>query len=444
MASQTAPASANSFAAAKAAAMKVVAYNAKLRQENPLQSIFTKLASAVEYKDTGIQVPNDIVMKLEKPVKGTSSIVIGLKMLLQGAPTYNSTALIGNEENYRLKYMKVYFGLIRKAVSTEQYGITANDASAYNLYGEVQPDLSLYFGELLDYRFQKALVLKYADEIVDLGLSGVAHRFNPNIVIPTETAAVAVSGFDTVNPTETAGTWPAADSFVDGTSGEFIELIEAALSTASESYAAPENLDLNVAKLLSVEVWAKQTAKMEPLMVGGKPTFLLALPTGAMAKLLSPTSGSPNSVGNIRKDAASLTGDELVIPNAQFRVGMFLVTENLRNPTLTISGTGESAAAAVGFMCPGNNDGRNATAYDSASNRVFDLGFILGKGCLINWVVQPLKFATELYDYEMVKGFGAYEMGGVQMVEFNDDDNTGAKNFQRNSAVLILNRPTSY
>lgn len=451
MANATAPASASTFAAAKAAALKVVGYNAKLRNENPLQSIYTKLSSAVEYKETGIMVPNDLVMKLDKVVKGASSIIIGLKMLLQGAPVYNTTALVGTEESYRVRSMKAYFGLIRKAVATENYGLTANDADAYNLYGEVQPDLSLYFGELLDYRYQKATVLKFSDEIVDLGLTNVKHRFNPNIIVPTEKGATAVSGFDSIRPTETPGAFPVADSFVDGTGGEFIEKIEAALATASESYAVPENLDLNVGKLLSIEVWAKQTIKMQPMMIGGKATFLLALPTAALAKLLSPTSNSPNSIGSIRKDAASLTGDELLIPNSYARVGMFLICENLRAPSIVISGTGESAAAAIGFMCPGNNDGRTLTAYDSATNRVFDIGYIYGKGALLNWVVQPLKFATELYDYEMVKGQGAYEMSGIQLVEFNDDDeyltteeNTAATNYQRNSALIILNRPSEY
>lgn len=446
MANQTAPASADSFATAKATALRVVAFNDKLRKENPLQSIYTKLSSAIEYKDTGMQVPNDIVMKLEKPVKGASSIVIGLKMLLQGSPTYNTTTLLGNEESYRLRTMKVYFGLIRKAVASEQYGTTAIDASAYGLYEDIQPDLSRYFGELLDYRFQVATVLKVADEIDNLAVTNFQHRFNGNIAIPGQYGIAAVSSFDTITPTENP-----AHTYVDGTGGEWIEKIEAALNTQSAAYANPEYLDLDVGKLLALEVWCKQTLKMEPMMIGGKPTLLLALPTAAMAKLLSPTTNSPNSVGSIRRDAASLTGDELVVPNAQLRVGMFLICENLRAPTITVSSTGESAQAVVGFVAPGNNDGRNLTAYDSASNRAFEIGYIYGKGALIHWVVQPLKFATELYDYEMVKGSGAYELGGVQMVEFNDDDryktteeDTAATNYQRSCALVILNKPTTY
>lgn len=51
----------------------------------------------------------------------------------------------------------------------------------------------------------------------------------------------------------------------------------------------------------------------------------------------------------------------------------------------------------------------------------------------------------------MIKGSGAYELGGVQMVEFNDDDryktteeDTAATNYQRSCALVILNKPTTY
>lgn len=445
MATQTAPATPTTLSAMGAAALQIKAYNTKLRTESVLNDVFEKLSGSLDYSEKGANVPDAIFMKLEKAVTGAHSITVPLLMRLQGAATYGTDGLIGNEESLRLRHMTVYYNLIRKAVATENYGVNANDVSAYDLYGQVGPLMTDYFAELRGKRIREASMLTVAIELTQAPIS-LKHAFNSNIFIP-HTALGGMPVFDVLTETEgTNGAYPYNNKLTDGTSS-YLNSIATTLRTAcgGVGWPTPSNINLTIESLLALDYHCTENLKLEPIMIGGQATLVFCVPSTQMIKLLNPT-GSSTNIGYIWKEVMALQKIEQFIPGAYCRVRHLLLVEDTRYATLTIGGDPGTSATdswtlTPGFLQPGNNDGRNLAPF-SGSNLAFDCGCVYGKGALVEWIVQALKYATEAYDYEMVRGKGAYQCAGIQLAQFNVDTATAAANYNRGSCLVIMGKPS--
>jgi len=444
MTSQTAPASAATLSGMSATALQIKAYNTKLRTESVLFDVFEKLASAVDYSEKGAIVPDAIFLKLEKTVTGAHSITMGLLMSLKGEGTYGTGTLIGNEETLRLRHLTVYYNLIRKAVATDGYGPNANDVAAYDLYGQVQPLISEWFRELRGRRIREASLLTVAGELTEAPVS-LGHKFNSNIFIPnTDLGGMPV--YDTQALTEATGApYPDNNPLADD-SGDHISDICSTLKTATNSWANPEYTRLTIEALLALSFHCSQNLKLDPMMFEGKATLIFAIPSTQMIKLLNPTLSTDDNIGTIWKNVSALTKIENMIPGSYCRVRNLLLVEDDRYATVTISGDGATPSWVItpGFMQPGNEDGRNNSPYDADSNLVFDVGCVYGKGGMIEWVVNALKFATEAYDYELVKGKGAYMCAGIQLALYNVDEaesDQHATAINRGTCIVLMARP---
>jgi len=427
-----------------AAALQIKAYNTKLRVESIINDVYEKLSAVIDYSEKGANVPEAIFMKLEKAVTGAHSITVPLVMRLAGAPTYGTTTLIGTEESLRLRHMTVYYNLIRKAVATEQYGVNANDVSAYDLYGQVGPLMIDYFSELRGKRIREASMLTVAAELTEAPIS-LKHRFNSNIFIPN-TALGGMPVYDTRGLTEgTGATYPVSNTVADN-AGDHISAICTTLKTATNSWANPERAQITVESLLALDYHCVENVGMEPIMIGGQATMVFAIPSTQMIKLLNPTSSTQN-LGTIWKEVMALQKIEQMIPGAYCRVRHLLLVEDTRYATITVSGDGTTPAWVItpGFLQPGNQDGRNHAPFNNSSNLVFDVGCVHGKGSLVEWIVQPLKYATEAYDYEMIKGKGAYQCAGIQLAMFNidsDGSDQHATTYQKQSCLVLMSKPS--
>jgi len=443
MANQTAPITPTTLSAMGAVALQIRAYNTKLRTESILNDVFEKLAATIDYSEKGANVPDAIFMKIEKAVTGAHSITIPLVMRLKGAPTYGRATLIGQEETLRLRHMTVFYNLIRKAVATETYGVNANDVSAYDLYGQIGPLMTDYFSELRGKRIREASLLTVASELTEDPIS-LKHKFNSNIFIP-HTALGGMPVYDTRDESEaTSAAYPYNNALSDNT-GDYIGSIGDTLYAATASFATPANVELTVSSLLALDFHCTENLGLEPIMIGGQATLVFVVPSSQMVKLLNPASGSTTNIGFIWKEVMALQKIEQMIPGAYCRVRHLLLVEDTRYATLTVVRAGSASYTMTpGFLQPGNADGRNNAPYNSSSNVVFDLGCVYGKGALAEWIVQPLKYATEAYDYEMVKGKGAYQCAGIQLAQFNVDatgDNDAATNYNHGSCIVIMSKP---
>ena len=446
MANQTSPLTPTTLSAMGAAALQIKAYNTKLRLESVINDVFESLSGAIDYSEKGATIPDAIFMKLEAAAKGANSIVVPLLMRLKGAPIYGTTELIGKEEKLALRHMTVRYNLIRKAVATENYGVNANDVSAYDLYGQVTPLMIDWFKELRGRRIREASLLRVAEELTEAPTS-LKHRFNSNIFVPhTELGGMPV--FDISAETETDGATYGDDGqfakvgMTDGT-GTYIDSICDVLKAATADWATPANANLTIEALLALDYYCVETLHIEPIMIDGKPTLIFAVPSTQMIKLLNPTTSAGDNIGAIWKNVSALSKIENMIPNAYCRVRHLLLVEDTRYATVTVSGdaTTPSWVLTVGFLQPGNQDGRNKSPFDKSTNQVFDVGCVYGKGALVEWIVNPLKYATEAYDYEMVKGKGAYTCAGIQLAEFNVDTATSAKQYQNSSCIVLMTPP---
>jgi len=443
MATQVTPVTPVTLTGMNAVALQIKAYNTKLRTESILNDVFEKLAAVIDYSEKGANVPDAIFMKLEKAVTGAHSITIPLVMRLRGAPTYGRTTLIGTEETLRLRHLTVYYNLIRKAVASETYGVNANDVSAYDLYGQIGPLMTDYFSELRGRRIREASLLTIAEELTQLESPTLIHRFNSNIFV-AHTAYGGMPVFDTRDEDEaTAVAYPYNNAMSD-TTGSFIDSIGATLSAATAAFATPANAEISVGSLLALDYHCTTNLGLEPIMIGGQATLIFVIPASQMVKLLNPTSTTQN-IGTVWKEVMALQKIEQYIPGAYCRVRNLLLVEDSRYATLTVTGSGTGTYTLTpGFLQPGNYDGRNMLPYNSSSNKVFDVGCVYGKGALIEWIVQPLKYATEAYDYEMVKGKGAYQCAGIQLAMFNEDltsANQASTNYQRGSCIVLMSKP---
>jgi hypothetical protein len=437
------PVSPDSLSTLQATALQIKAFNTKLRTEAVLNDVYDKLSEAIDYSEKGAVVPDAIFLKLEKAPTGAHSITVPLLMRLQGSPTYGTSVLVGNEESLRLKSMTVYYNLIRKAVATETYGVNYQDVSAYDLYGQVGPLMTDYFAELRGRRIREASMLTFAEELTQAPIS-LVHRFNNNVFIPNVLLGGMPVG-DTRDLTEAVGTFPENGALSDD-SGSQVARIGAALKTATNTWANPEYCNLSVSALLALDHFCKYTLKMEPIMIGGQTTLIFCLPADQLTNLLNPTNSTTN-IGNIWKNVMALREIEQYIPGAYCRVKNLLLVEDSRYATLTVGGYAHTPSYTLtpGFMQPGNNDGRNLDPFDNSDNLVFEVGFVYGKGALCEWITQPLKYATEAYDYEMVRGKGAYQCAGIQLVRYNADSadsNQVTTEYQRACCMVIMTPAT--
>jgi hypothetical protein len=437
------PAGPDSLTTLTATALQIKAYNTKLRTESVLNDVYDKLSESLDYSEKGAVVPDAIFLKLEKAPTGAHSITVPLLMRLQGAPTYGTSTLVGNEESLRLKHMTVYYNLIRKAVATETYGVNYQDVSAYDLYGQVGPMMTDYFAELRGRRIREASMLTLSEELTQAPIS-LKHLFNQNIFIPNVLLGGMPVG-DTRDLSEATGTWPNNGAESDS-SGSQVAHICAKLCTATITWTKPEYCNLSVSALLALDHYCKYTVKLEPIMIGGQTTLIFCLPADQLTNLLNPTNSTTN-IGNIWKNVMALREIEQYIPGAYCRVKNLLLVEDSRYPTLTVGGYAATPTYTLtpGFMQPGNDDGRNTSAFANATNLVFEVGFVYGKGALCEWITQPLKYATEAYDYEMVKGKGAYQCAGIQLVRYNVDatsSNQVTTEYQRACVMVIMSPAT--
>jgi hypothetical protein len=440
MADKVAPATPSTLSDMAALQLRMKAYNTTLRTESVLNDVFEKLSAGIQQDAEGFAIPDAVFMKLDQPVEGAYSITVPMLLALKGKAQLGAdNNILSHEENLRMKHLTVYFNEVKKGVSSWGWGVEANNLSWLNIYARITPLMTDYFRELRGRRIREALMLTYSEELT-MAPTSCNQLFNPNIFIPnTDLGNLSLYNYHTL--TRNSPTYPAYYAFSEGTSTDYqVSNIEAALDAATDGYAHPEYTIMDMEALLALDYYCKQNLLLEPLNLGGKPTLIFLCPVTQMIKMLDPT-GSGN-IGSVWKDVSALTKFEQAVPDAYCRVRNLLLCEDERYPTLTVSGTAEQPILTPGFVNPGNElTGRNNAAFDGTTNKVFDVGSVLGKGGIIEWVQQQLKYATESTEYGKINGKGAYQLAGIQLAIFNEDTMTNSSYLQRSSCMVLMARP---
>lgn len=435
MANVVAPAAPSSLSDMAAVALRMKAYNKTLRTESILCDVFERLQGEIRTDPKGITIPDAVFLKLEQPAKGSHSAVVPLlKSLEEKAYMGNAETILGNEENLRLKHLTVYYNEIKKSVASFGWGIDYNDLSYLDVYGQINPLMTRFFAELRGRRIREALLLTLGEELTKSPIS-LKQQFNPNIFI-TNTDLGSMPTYEKDDLKFTAGTYPATGTFEDDTGNDFyVENIGDALSAATNVWANPEYANFDVEGLLALAYHVEHNLLIEPLMIDGQPTHIFLIPANHAVKLSNP--GTTGTLGDVWKNVSALTKKEQDIPAVLGRVKNLLLVADARYPTLTVTGTNGDWVVEPGFLQPGRNDGRNHAEFNGITNAVFDVGFVLGKGALVEWISNPLKYATESTEYGQLQGKGAYQCAGIQLAKF-DEDTLGDLTYQQNSSCVVL------
>jgi hypothetical protein len=450
----------------KAAALQVKAYNKTLRTESVLYDVFETLSGEIRTDPKGTTIPEAVFLKSDAPPKGAHSVVLALLKSLSGAPQMGTSEnMLGNEENLKLKHLTIYYNEIKKSVASFGWGIDFNDLSYLDVYGQITPLMTRYFAELRGRRIREALLLTYASELTKEPLL-LKQQFNPNVFVtntvfgsqPSYARKDLAMGRNAA-VAEDDGVWPhnsAGESVGGGlynghykdvsTYQYFVLNIYNALAAATNTSAdfdTPAKMNMTVEMLLALSNYVEDELLLDPLMIDGQPSYIFLIPS-TTAVWLSGFSTTNSRLGDIWKDVSALSKKEQDIPCVLGRVNNLVLVKDSRYPTLTVGGTSVNPTLTPGFMAPGRADGRNKAAYNSSSNKVFQVGFVLGKGALIEWVANDLKYATEQTEYGKFQGKGAYQMAGIQLVKFDEDalDATGPgqsdTSYQQNSSCVVL------
>lgn len=441
MANKAAPATPSTLANMAATELRMKAYNTTLRTEHVLNDVFEKLSASIQEDAAGFAMPDAIYMKLSQPQQGAYSLTVPMLMALKGAAQLGrDNNILTNEENLRLKHLTTYYNEVKKGVSSWGWGVEHNSMAWMNVYAKITPLMVDFFRELRGRRIRESLTLTCADELTQAPTS-LNQLFNPNIFIPnTDLGNLGLYNYNTL--TRNSPTFPAYYAYSEGTATDYqVSNIEAALKAATGTdFTNPEYTVMDLEALLALDYHCKHNLLIMPIMLGGKATRIFLCPSTQMIKMLDPT-GTGN-IGSVWKDVSALTKFEQAVPEAYCRVRDLLIVEDERYATLTVTGTATEPILTPGFVNPGNEfTGRNNAAYSATTNKVFDVGWVVGKGAVIEWIAQALKYATETTEYGKINGRAAYQLSGIKSAVYDEDTMSNSSYVQRSSCMVLMAKP---
>lgn len=396
-------------------AMILNAINKKLQYEATLDDVFVDVGQDVVFTGQKVAIPDAVVMRLKTPEKGARTQIMPLLRPLAG-PGRGGTdePQQGYERGLVMKYMKVYYNEFSQALAGEEWGLNYNDLQMYNFYSELQPSLSKWFKEDLGKQYREALLETYAWPLEKTG-TALTQNFNPNFFV----ANTAL------------GSQPAYDSTVSGSNSFSDNLATAAAAADTGTNGVNANIDLDY--LLALDYYAQNQKKILPVMIGGKKSYVVMLPSPQLAKLLTTNNGQ---LGAVWQAVSALSKEEQAFPGIVGRVKSLVIIEDQRYPTIEFNQYSDNCTITAEYVEPGNDDARNTTVYDSSSNMAWDIGFLLGQNAIVDWEVTSLHFESEKTEYGKVYGKGAFTERGVQLGLYNQD--TAADDTALNMSSIAL------
>jgi hypothetical protein len=170
---------------------------------------------------------------------------------------------------------------------------------------------------------------------------------------------------------------------------------------------------------------------IDPIIVGGEQKYPTLIPARQAVFLKNANVGG--SFGAIWTQYNRMNKVAMHWPNYLGDFGNLILIEDPRAPTLLLGGTSAPFTLTAGYLYPGRNDQR------SASVNARDVGWVLGKGALVDWVAETLHWETEnALTYNKFRGRGGFGTYGVQQTQY--DNQAGTNRLQFSSIALIFGR----
>jgi len=432
-------------------ALRRVAYDSKLRVEPVLPSVFTQLKSALKIDKNDVMVMEKAGVVLDVTNIGKAQhgqyVTVGLRKGPRKKFKFGpDQTLLGNEDEQTLYWTKLYYNEIKKALKFWKMGYNYNDTEYLNFVETNGPALALAYAELYDTRCQQALLVTYAEELINTPTS-LAQQFNKNWIIPN-LAEGNYPDWDVTATTRTDGTADSDEYYSSRVySGAtcIVENIAAALISAAGTDSTSKAL-LKTDWVAQASYYAAQQLRLEQIMIDGIPTLLFLVHPAVKAWMMNPnnTSSPASNIANIMeyKDPKRMT-----MPGEFGRLfeNLLFVT-NHRAPTMVVGGSAGSYTLLPGYLWPSNNDDRNTSAWSNTSgstNYAFDICYIVGANALARYTRDAM--ASNLSDkseYGFIQGLAGYLGEGVQIPAWDLDTATDSPvtQVQHGSCVVPVSR----
>lgn len=376
-------------------------WDTRLYNESMFQDIFSRYRTILD-RTTNISIPMDsLTLEVNAEINnGYRNGRLGFINALQGTPREgNAQQQLGFEETLREKSMEIYYNEFSHAFSLFNYGIEYNDQSAYGINMDKGTQLlANYMEELAGLYYRQALLQQYARNLTQQphNLTQLwSHRWYIKNISDT-----AQPAYNTTLQTHT-------------------DNIANALISAGTGINA--TLDARYLTALHHRITMD---RIEPIRVSGTDAYILTVPSSQKFHVLDlDRTDSPGtywtSVNRMSDE------DKINFPGLLGKwINIYLV-EDVRYPTLTISGSASPFTLTAGYVHPGNNDERD---FGSGAR---DVGFLLGRAPLIDWYPTKIHHEFDDYNYRKLQGKGAFGERGVQIRSYDDPTPTNTSWEQR-------------
>ena len=389
------------------------AINRKLQVESTLDEVFLDIGADVVFTGKKVAIPDACIMRITSE-KGARTQTMPLINPLVG-PGRGGTdePQQGYERSRTLEFMKIYYNEYSQGVMGEKWGMNYNELQIFNYYGEEQPGLSKWFAEDEGKQYREALLERFAWPLEKTG-SAQSQAFNPNWFVANTALGLQPAYSATAGDHRTAITaaFAAADTGTNGVNA---------------------NIDLDY--LVALSHFAEQTKRIQPVTIGGQASYVVLLPSTQYHKLLMVNDGQ---LGSVWQNVSALSKEEQAFPGIVGRVMNLVIVKDARYPEVACTASYANNTMTTQYVEPGNDDNRTKTVYAAASNALWDIGYLMGKGAIIDWLVTPLHFEMEKTEYGKQYGKSAFQERGIQLGNTYDLDTPGAATRNYGSIVLAF------
>lgn len=391
--------------------------NRKLQVESTLDSVFEDVGTDVVFTGRKMALPDACVLRISGgKTEGARTQIMPMIHPLVGQAEYGTNSVQeGKERQTTMSYMKIYYNEYSYGVAYEHWGMNYNELQALGYYNELQPAMSKWYKEDADRQYHEALLEGCGYVLTGAG-TGLTKNYNKNFYIPN---------------TE----WDDQPEF-STTAATYLGNINNALQAAATgSYGVNANIDLDYFGAL--ELYASQIKRITPVTIGGKPSYVMLLPSSQYLVLKRLSDGK---LGDFWAKTYNHSSEEMNLPGYIGRIGSIVVIEDMRYPTITCDY--DTGTHSVEYVNPGNQDSRNKAVYDAASNASWDVGSLMGAGAIIDWTVTPQHFETAADGYKKKSGKAVFCERGIQTAYWDTDTitNNNKKNFS--SITLLFSAPS--
>jgi hypothetical protein len=329
---------------------------------------------------------------------GARSVTMARRLALSGLGVFGSASRLGvaaAEEDQTLEYVKTYSNDWFKAVTGQEYGISFRELEPYGIHKVVKDDLARWYGELYGMMARQAWCQGLSANLASSPVSGTQYT-NPNLYI--------MGGANSTQPKPSGTAATMLTRLGDGVAN---------MTSANARTTVPRLISL--AKMLE-----SGDRYFETISVAGKDVMILFMHPDEFLYMWDPS--VTNSFGAQWASVAALQEIQNVVPGAQFLVAdRILVVEDLRAPTLTVTGTsGGGYTASWGYVKQGRKSTRTT---GTTANQHLNVNILAGANSLYYLETEAPHYVNQMDDYEMYNNIGFTGAMGFTL-NANDIDST--------------------